>query len=83
MNFKQLLPSLFNISLFISLLTSCETRQQNETKLVDWIPQNTSIALQLNNPNEVENALKMALQQLEVNQRINSLLPGAALKASQ
>ena len=58
MNFKQLLPSLFNISFFISLLTSCETRQQNETKLVDWIPQNTSIAIQLNNPNEVENALK-------------------------
>ena len=58
MYFKTLLRSLFNISLFIGVLTACESTQQNTTKLVDWIPQNTSIALQLNNPNEVENALK-------------------------
>ena len=58
MKFQQLLRSLFNISLFIGLLTACESTQQNTTKLVDWIPQNTRIALQLNNPNEVENALK-------------------------
>jgi hypothetical protein len=58
MKFQQLLRSLFNISLFIGLLTACESNQQNTTKLVDWIPQNTPIALQLNNPNEVENALK-------------------------
>ena len=58
MKFQQLLRSLFNISLFIGLLTACESNQQNTTKLVDWITQNTPIALQLNNPNEVENALK-------------------------
>ena len=58
MKFQPLLRSLFNISLFVGLLTACESTQQNTTKLVDWIPQNTPIALQLNNPNEVENALK-------------------------
>ena len=58
MKFQPLLRSLFNISLFVGLLTACESTQHNTTKLVDWIPQNTPIALQLNNPNEVENALK-------------------------
>ena len=58
MNFQPLLRSLFNLSLFIGLLTACESTQQYTTKLVDWIPQNTPIALQLNHPNEVESALK-------------------------
>ena len=58
MNFHPLLRYLFSICLFTSVFTACESTQQNTTKLVDWIPQNTPIALQLNNPNEVQNALK-------------------------
>ena len=58
MYLNSLLRTIFSISLFLIVLTACESTQQNTNKLVDWIPQNTPIALQLNNPNEVENALK-------------------------
>lgn len=58
MNFQPMLRFLFTCSLCLSLMTACESKRQNSTKLVDWIPQNTPLAIQLNNPNEVENALK-------------------------
>ena len=58
MNFQSLLRLTLKSVLCVSLFTACETTQQNNSNLVDWIPQNTPIAIQLNNPNEVANAFK-------------------------
>ncbi len=58
MNFKLFPLFATTAILSIALFTACETVQQNNTQLVDWIPQNTPLAIQLNNPNEIENAFK-------------------------
>ena len=42
----------------IAVLQSCEKTKHNSTTLVDWVPQNTSFVLQLNNSNEIDGAMK-------------------------
>ena len=58
MNFQPLLRFAIKSFLCVFLFYACETTQQKNSNLVDWIPQNTSLTIQLNNPNEVSNALK-------------------------
>ena len=48
------LPTVF----LIAVLQSCEKTKHNSTTLVDWVPQNTSFVLQLNNSNEIDGAMK-------------------------
>lgn len=43
--------------LLILVLTGCKTQRQNTNKLVDWIPQNTTAVLQVNDYNALKNAL--------------------------
>ena len=51
---RSFLPTIF----LIAVLQSCEKTKYNSTTLVDWVPQNTSFVLQLNNPNEIDGAMK-------------------------
>lgn len=58
MTTSSLLRFFTSTILFVTVFTACETQQKSNSTLLDWIPQNTPLALQINNANEVENALK-------------------------
>lgn len=58
MTFQSLFRSFVVSVLCWVVFSACEPQQQSNSTLVDWIPQNTSLALQINNANEVESALK-------------------------
>ena len=46
-------------SLFLTFfIASCEQSSTSSTSLLDWVPQNTQLVLQLNDINETRNALK-------------------------
>ncbi|MGB2085831.1 MAG: hypothetical protein ACPHUE_01825 [Flavobacteriaceae bacterium] len=48
---------LLYLAVVLTLLASCESVRENTTTLVDWVPQNTPLVFQINDLNELENAL--------------------------